>query len=121
MLYHHVLSVTVTDHNGCANVVIFALTQPAVLNDSVVSITYPVCNSGTGSITVGLIGGVTPYTYTWVPNISTTASATGITSRTYTMTVKDNHGCSDPIVFTITQPYALRDSNVSSAKVNVSC
>ncbi|HTA26148.1 MAG TPA: T9SS type A sorting domain-containing protein [Bacteroidia bacterium] len=115
-------SVVASDQNGCSNTVTgITITQPAAIRDSVASITYPLCNGGKGSVTVGVKGGTSPYSYTWTGGVSTTATANNITSRTYTVTVKDKNSCYSTLVFTLTQPVAIRDTIVSSLKVNVSC
>jgi hypothetical protein len=49
----------------------------------------PACGSSNGSITLSASGGQTPYTYLWSPNVSTSASATGLTVGIYTIVVND--------------------------------
>ncbi len=49
----------------------------------------PSCGVNNGSITVNVVGGTAPYTYTWTPNVSTTASATGLSAGNYQITVQD--------------------------------
>ncbi len=41
----------------------------------------PSCGNINGSITVNVVGGTPPYTYTWTPNVSTTNTATGLFGR----------------------------------------
>ena len=97
-------TVTVTDANGCNTPAIAIITQPKPVRDSISSITYPLCNGGTGSATVGVKGGVSPYTYSWAPSGGTNATATGLTAGTYTITVHDNNGCLSTVTVIITQP-----------------
>ena len=114
-------SVTVSDKYGCTNVATVTLSQPASIRDSVSSISYPACYAGGGSATIGVKGGTSPYHYSWTPNVSTTATATGLTARSYSVQVKDNNGCYNTVIFTITQPAVVRDSIVRVATVNVLC
>ena len=115
-------SVVITDQHGCTNSITgITITQPSAIRDSVASITYPTCNGGKGSATIGVKGGTSPYTYTWTSGVSTTATASNISSRTYTVTIKDAHSCTSALVFTLTQPNAIRDTIVSADKINVSC
>jgi hypothetical protein len=114
-------TVTVTDKNGCNNTVLVDITQPLAIRDSLASITYPLCNGSKGSATVGVKYGSSPYTYTWSPNVSTTASATNLSAGSYTVTIRDNHGCSSVLIFTVTQPGSIRDSIVKASTINVSC
>ena len=52
----------------------------------------PSCGNNSGSITLNVTGGTSPYTYTWSPNVSTSASATGLSAGTYQIVVHDA-GC----------------------------
>jgi len=78
------------------------------LEFSSVDSTHVTCNGfGDGTITLGVSGGQPAYSYTWVPNVSTTNSATGLAPGTYQITVTDQN--SDQIVesILITEPNAL--------------
>ncbi len=97
-------TVTVTDSNGCSTPAIVTITQPSAVRDSISSVTYPKCNGGTGSATVGVKGGTAPYTYSWNPGGQTTPTVSGLTAGTYTITVTDHNGCTSTVSVTITQP-----------------
>ncbi len=114
-------SVAVTDRNGCTSSASVILTQPAPIRDSIANITYPNCILPTGSATIGVKGGTSPYIYIWTPNVSTTATATGLSVRSYALQVKDAHGCYNTLTISITEPPALRDSVVRTSTVNVAC
>jgi sugar lactone lactonase YvrE len=92
-------TISITDNNGCTASSSATITQPAVLKDSLASIGYPHGYTGTGSASIGVRGGTPPYTYTWNPNVSSTASAAGLTERNYTVTVNDKNACSFAISF----------------------
>ncbi|MBL4709494.1 MAG: lamin tail domain-containing protein [Flavobacteriales bacterium] len=111
-------SVTITDNNACSDNSMVTITEPlavvsAILVDSNVSV-----NGGTdGGATASATGGIMPYTYLW-SNAATTASITGVSAATYSVTITDNNGCSDTELVSITQPTliflsALIDSNVT--------
>jgi len=117
-LFAGTYSVTVTDNNGCSDNLTATVTQPAVLFDSLSSVTYPLCTGGTATAAIGVRGGTAPYKYTWTPNVSTTASASDLSVRGYVVQVKDANGCYNNLNFSITQPISLRDSIVKSATVN---
>ena len=88
-------TVTVTDNNGCSGTASAIITQPASLNISASTTTTLVCNgAATGSTSSISSGGLSPYTYSWSPSGGTGASATNLSAGTYTVTVKDNNGCS---------------------------
>ncbi len=62
------------------------------------------CPSTNGSATVSPTGGTGPYTYTWSPNVSTTASATNLTAGPYNVTARDANGCTGTVTITIIGP-----------------
>ncbi len=66
--------------------------------------------STTGSTTIGVKGGTSPYSYLWNPGGKTTATITGLTAATYTVSITDKNGCSGTASVTITQSATLRDS-----------
>ncbi len=100
-------TVTVTDNNGCSTPAIAIITQPKLVRDSISSIIYPLCNGGTGTATVGVTGGVSPYAYSWAPSGGTNATASGLTAGSYTITITDNNGCLSTVTVTITQPIPI--------------
>jgi len=66
------------------------------------------CNGSTnGSAKVAVTGGVTPYSYVWMPAAGTTDSASGLIAGTYSVTVTDSDGNTASGAITIHQPAAL--------------
>jgi len=111
-------TVTVTDAAGCGTLnYSFTINQPTALVASIGSTTNVLCNGGNSGATAATAsGGTGPYTYAW-SNGATTASNTGLTAGTYTVTVTDASGCTDTDVVTITQPIALVASIGSSTNI----
>jgi large repetitive protein len=74
----------------------------------------------TGTATVTVTGGVTPFTYAWssVPP-QATQTATSLPAGTYTVTVTDNSGISVSASATVTQPAAV--TATVSGSSNVTC
>ena len=88
---HHV---TITQA-GCSVVETVNITQPTnPLNASINSVVDAHCGLSDGSITVTVTGGTPVYTYTWnsTPQ-QTNATASGLASGNYTVTVKDANNC----------------------------
>ena len=112
-------SVTVTDQNGCYDSASSTVTEPALLVSAVYVDSNVTCNGlSDGGATAAATGGNAPYTYSW-SNGATTASITGVSAGTYSVTVTDNKGCYDSASATITEPATLiANSQVTS---NVSC
>ncbi|MBI3510718.1 MAG: T9SS type A sorting domain-containing protein [Bacteroidetes bacterium] len=77
------------------------------------------CNGGnSGSATVTVSGGTSPYTYSWAPTGGTSATASGLAAGTYTCTIVDATSCSTTATVTITQPPVV---GVTITSTNVSC
>jgi len=112
--------ITVTDSRGCITTDTAIITQPAALTDAITILSNVSCNGeNNGSTLATLSGGVSPYSYSWMPGGQTTASATGLTAGTYTITVTDSNGCTKSNTAIITQPAALSVS--ANVTANVSC
>jgi len=84
-------NITITDASGCVNVqnLIVPAATPLVLNGSVLSI---VCGTKFGEATVGVSGGVAPYSYLWSTGDSV-ANLLVVFDGTYSVTVTDANGC----------------------------
>jgi hypothetical protein len=102
-LYSGTYYVTATDVNGCTDSSSVIVTQPNILI-AIASGTNLTCNSNnTGTVSVSVTGGTTPYNYSW-SNGATVYNNTGLSAGTYTITVTDANGCSTSSSVTITQP-----------------
>ncbi len=103
---------TVTDARGCSDSKTITISQPAAppstlnltLNGTAVS-----CNGGaTGSASVSVSGGLSPYTYSWSTSpVQTGSTASNLRAGTYTVTVRDANNVSSSGTVTITEPAAL--------------
>lgn len=85
--------VTVTDNRGCETVqeiVIQNIPGPSSLGFAV---TNSICAQGNGSITVSVTGGTGPFDYNWSNGNPNSATASGLSSGTYVVTVTDANGC----------------------------
>ena len=113
--------VTVTDSKGCTKTASISLTQPpSSLSSSLSATTNVSCNGGNnGSSTISGSGGIGPYTYLWTPSAQTTATATSLSSLSYTAKVTDQNGCTSQQSILISQPTVL-NASISSFQ-NVSC
>ncbi|MEQ9353454.1 MAG: SprB repeat-containing protein, partial [Vicingaceae bacterium] len=112
-------TVTVTDMAGCTGTSSETVTQPPPLVPSTTVDNNVSCNGGSdGQGTVSAVGGTAPYTYNW-SNLVTTASNSGLSVGTYTVTVTDNNGCFELDSVVITEPAAIVASISSST--NLTC
>jgi len=85
-------TITVTDNAGCTATASATILQ-LILRDSIASFKKTCIGTNSGSATVGVKYGITPYTYSWSPSGGTSATASGLSAGTYSVTVTDNGGC----------------------------
>ena len=97
-------SVTVTDANGCTATA--STTIDGGSDITVTGMTFDAsCANGTdGSIALTVMGGDTPYAYSWSNGTTGTSVLNGLAAGTYTVTVTDNSGCVTSETFTIGEP-----------------
>ncbi len=109
---------TVTDANGCSTITSTTVTQPAPLTATASGVNETCNQLDNATVSVVAAGGTTAYNYVWNSG-QTTASASGVSAGTYTVTVTDANGCSVSTSTVVTQPDALTATLEST--VNVSC
>ncbi|MXV53239.1 DUF11 domain-containing protein [Pedobacter sp. HMF7647] len=112
-------SVTITDANGCKTSATVTITEPAVLSASVTSQANSGCDDNSGSATVTVVGGTSPYKYLWSVGGVTDSTITGLSAGSYTCTVTDAQGCTTTATAVITKPEAL--TALISLQTNVAC
>jgi gliding motility-associated-like protein len=110
-------TVTVTDNQSCTATATITLTASGGPTVNATP-TNPTCNqSANGSVSVSATGGTGTLTYTWLPNVSSTSSASGLSAGTYNVTVADGNGCTGSTSVTLTDPAAIV-ANTSSTDAN---
>lgn len=76
------------------------------------------CNGDlTGTVNIQVTGGTSPFSYQWMPNVSSTNSAANLAAGTYTVTVTGTSGCPATSTVVVAQPaaVALQNQNVIQA------
>ena len=97
-------TVTVIDTLGCTKTGSINIIEPDTLNASFTNITNVLCyGETTGSATISVTGGVTPYTYIWTSG-ETDSTDTGLGAGWHYVTTSDNNGCTRLDSIEITQP-----------------
>ncbi len=97
-------SVTITDANGCEEIVNFTIsdTPGPDINGSFIAATCELMN---GSISLSWTNGTAPFDITGDLNLSNATSPqtfTNLSAGDYTMTITDANGCTDMVTITIT-------------------
>ncbi len=102
-------SITVTDANGCSQIVTASIDSP-----DAIGITFDQnnvgCNGGTsGTATAQPLGGTAPYQYQWdaAAGNQVTQTAIDLPLGSYTVVVTDANGCTNNEVVTITESSAI--------------
>ena len=87
-------TVDISDANGCIITEEFTITEPAsALSVEGIASDANCSDEATGSIDLTVIGGTSPYTYSW-SNGSAEQNQTNLTAGTYSVTINDSNGCS---------------------------
>lgn len=112
-------TVTVTDANFCTATKSTIIAQPTQIligapqHETQVN---PTCANGhNGIIRMNPAGGTPPYSYTWSPNVGTTATVSNLSAGNYNVTVTDANGCTrtNAIVLVCTSRLEEPDGNVT--------
>lgn len=113
-----VVTVTVTDANGCQEVVPIIITEPSAITLTT-NTTNVTCNGqcdGTASVTAS--GGTPGYTYLWAPGGQTSSSISGLCAGVYPVTVTDANGCTATDTAIVLQPDTI---TLTAIVTDVSC
>jgi gliding motility-associated-like protein len=111
-------TVTITDANGCTGTATVAIAQPTAVAATTTT-TPSTCGNANGTATVTPSGGVGPYTYSWAPSGGTGATANGLLTGSYTVTVTDSHGCTTTAIANVSNSGG--PTATISASTNISC
>jgi gliding motility-associated-like protein len=113
-------TVTVRDVNSCTLTLTYVVNNNPPPTVSVTNSLNVLCNgAATGSLSVAPAGGTAPFTYTLTTptQTNTTGNFTGLVAGTYSVTVRDNVGCTATVTAVIAQPTPLTGT-VSMIPVN---
>ncbi len=110
--------VVITDANNCTTTATGVVTEPAELMATIAPFALDCFGDADGELTVVVEGGTAPYTYVWTPNVSTTATATGLTAGSYDVVITDANNCTTTATGVVTEPTEL---TLDATIVDVDC
>ena len=111
-------TVTVHDANGCVSTDNISVSEPSPLNALTATIPSTCSGSASGSASVNVAGGTTPYAYAWTPSGGAASTANGLAAGNYTVTITDANGCTRSASATVGQPSVL---TLATQPANTSC
>lgn len=111
-------TISVMDANGCTATTIYVVTQPAILNATLVPPTLS-CYASTGILTVNATGGTIPsYQYNINAGGYQTTNQFTVGAGTYTVQVYDGNNCYFTTTIIVTQPPAV---TISATQIPILC
>lgn len=99
--------VTVTDAATCVRQLTVAIDEPPPLLLNLNSNSVTCHGASDGFVSAQVSGGVADYTFLWNQGQANYA-ITNLNAGTYSVTVMDNHGCTDSASATLTEPAAIQ-------------
>lgn len=101
-------SVTITDLLNCSVVDDVEIVSPNAVSVTTTEVPTQCFNSADGEVTLNVMGGTAPYSYTWEDGTTTTMpTRSDFLAGDHMVTVTDASGCSDPIPFNIPAPQEI--------------
>lgn len=123
-------SLTITDANNCSLTATYTLTEPTAITSTISAGNITCFGGNDGSVTLGVSGGVTPYTFLW-NTFQSVQNLSNVSAGQYFVIIKDANNCEHRDSIIVTQPAALvlsvsvtnsvcYGSNTGSIDLNVS-
>jgi large repetitive protein len=113
--------VTVTDGNFCSETASVTVDEPADIVTAIeVGVVDATCGDANGEITAGASGGTPPYEYSLDGvNFQVGVGFTGLGAGTYTLTAKDDNGCTGTVAILVDDLSGI--TGVVDSQTPVSC
>ncbi|MBK9416834.1 MAG: gliding motility-associated C-terminal domain-containing protein [Flavobacteriales bacterium] len=117
--------VSVTNASGCVSIDTATVVAPPAATYSITSTPVSCAGDCDGSATVGFVGGLPPFTFTWTPAPGSgqgTPVGTGLCAGVYDVLVADGSGCDTTLQVLIIEPAPfVVDAAVNSISCNAAC
>ncbi len=110
-------TLTITDADGCTDVIVAEILEPAPLTLGVDKTNETTAGANDGTATTNVSGGTgSGYTFSW-SNQATTPSVSNLAPGNYSVTVTDQNGCTNEVSFVI-QPGQANCEIVTTLSIN---
>ncbi|MBC7487245.1 MAG: gliding motility-associated C-terminal domain-containing protein [Cytophagaceae bacterium] len=106
-------TVTITDANGCPQVLNFSISDPTPFTVTATATDITCNGANNGSIIHTITGGTAPFTVLWNTG-ATTQNLTGLSAGVYTVTITDASNCTFNGNYTINQPSIIAITSSTS-------
>jgi len=113
-------TVTITDADGCTDLVTIELLEPAPLGLGVDKTNETIAGANDGTATTNVSGGTPDYSFNWSNN-ATTSSVENLVPGDYSVTVIDQNNCSNEVDFFIQPGQADCDLTTTSTVTEPAC
>ena len=117
-LFPGTYTVTVTNSANCSGTATVTVGNLSTIASTQLHTDVNCAGALTGSASINVTGANGMVSYSWSPNVSTSATATNIAAGTYSITATDGAGCITSQTITITEPPQLM---AAVGGFNVSC
>ena len=116
-------TLTMDPLGSCYGIITKFIILNATPNPTVSSITsQATCTNATGSGTINVLSGTSPFTYNWSPAASTNSMATGLSPGVdYTVNVVDTFGCQGSAIVSIASFTNAPSYTINPLSANLSC
>ena len=94
-------------NGACSTQVTIVISEPTAISATEVHSDVSCNGAADGSISLTVSGGSGNYSYAWTPNVSTGASASGLSGGVYSVVITDDNQCSTTISVTIAEASAI--------------
>ena len=115
-------NVVISDSKNCTNTSSYVISQPDIIIGTMSATNVGCYGDGSGSVTIDVIGGTTPYHYSWFNTTTLFAqnapTMVNMSAEEYQVVVTDDNGCVLTDSIAITEPQELSGTAVTLSDID---